>query len=265
MEPQHQSTPHIWWCPTGPLTFLPIHAAGPYNKSGPDIMQRVISSYTPTLMALARARDRCPPNPAKMLAIGVTQTPYQSALCPLPSVKPEIESVSAIAISQQIPLHTVHDSDATVEKVISSLKEFNVVHFACHAHQDQSTPMDSVLYLGDGPLLLSRIASLRLTDVETAFLSACRTAGGSDILPEEAMHIAAGMQMAGYRSVVATMWTMPDSVGPTLVREFYGRVLQGSDVDASRVAGALREAVLVLRKDKNVPLAAWATFVSMGI
>jgi CHAT domain-containing protein len=125
--------------------------------------------------------------------------------------------------------------------------------------------MDSSLFLGDGPLSLSQIATLRLTDAEIAFLSACRTAGGSDILADEAMHIAAGMQMAGYRSVVSTMWTMSDSVGPMLVCEFYGRLLRGSNVDPSRAAGALRDAVLVLRKDRNVPLADWVTFICMGV
>ena len=27
----------VWWCPTGPLTFLPIHAAGLYNGGGPKL------------------------------------------------------------------------------------------------------------------------------------------------------------------------------------------------------------------------------------
>jgi hypothetical protein len=39
--------PHIWWCPTGLLTFLPIHAAGPYHKGGvSNISKTVVSLYT---------------------------------------------------------------------------------------------------------------------------------------------------------------------------------------------------------------------------
>jgi hypothetical protein len=49
--------PRVWWCPTGPFSFIPIHAAGPYTKSGgPDLTKHVLSSYTPTLQALLRAR-----------------------------------------------------------------------------------------------------------------------------------------------------------------------------------------------------------------
>lgn len=49
----------IWWYLTGPLTFIPIHAAGPYE--GPDsvdVSQLVISSYTTTLVSLVEAQKK---------------------------------------------------------------------------------------------------------------------------------------------------------------------------------------------------------------
>jgi len=49
--------PHITWCPTGPLAFLPLHAAGMYTDGGQAIMDYVVSSYTTTLEALTSARD----------------------------------------------------------------------------------------------------------------------------------------------------------------------------------------------------------------
>ncbi|KAJ7463598.1 hypothetical protein FB451DRAFT_1492996 [Mycena latifolia] len=43
----------LWWCPTGPLTFLPIHAAGLYGDNGRDcVSDYVVSSYTPGLASL---------------------------------------------------------------------------------------------------------------------------------------------------------------------------------------------------------------------
>jgi hypothetical protein len=59
-----RSKPRVWWCPTGPFSFIPIHAAGPYSRSGgPDLTRRILSSYTPTLRLLLRTwtcrlRDR---------------------------------------------------------------------------------------------------------------------------------------------------------------------------------------------------------------
>ena len=61
--------PRVWWCPTGPFAFLPLHAAGHHaatrtqldksigNEFVKDtVLGRVVSSYTPTLTALNRAR-----------------------------------------------------------------------------------------------------------------------------------------------------------------------------------------------------------------
>ena len=49
-----EDLPRIWWCATGPLAFLPIHAAGIYNNGMAryDISDYAVSSYTPTLNAL---------------------------------------------------------------------------------------------------------------------------------------------------------------------------------------------------------------------
>ena len=45
--------PHIWWCPTGPLVFLPIHVSGIYKHekgiSGKCLSEFAVSSYIPTI------------------------------------------------------------------------------------------------------------------------------------------------------------------------------------------------------------------------
>jgi hypothetical protein len=48
--------PRIWWSPTGPLTVLPLHAAGHHVDDGRAVLDRVVSSYTPTVRMLTRAR-----------------------------------------------------------------------------------------------------------------------------------------------------------------------------------------------------------------
>jgi hypothetical protein len=51
--------PRIWWCPAGVLSLLPLHAARHKTLSGGtgEVIDRVISSSTPTLRALMAARD----------------------------------------------------------------------------------------------------------------------------------------------------------------------------------------------------------------
>jgi len=55
-----QDKSRIWWCPTSDLCALPLHAAGAYSPKVPkpdSLPDCYISSYTPTLSALIRARS----------------------------------------------------------------------------------------------------------------------------------------------------------------------------------------------------------------
>ncbi|CAE7217834.1 unnamed protein product [Rhizoctonia solani] len=65
--------PHITWCPTGAMTFLPLHAAGDYDQPRSRAFEYAIS-YTPTLTALLESTPHSLSS-SKILAIGQTATP----------------------------------------------------------------------------------------------------------------------------------------------------------------------------------------------
>ncbi|MFF0728442.1 CHAT domain-containing protein [Streptomyces sp. NPDC004134] len=55
--------PRVWWAPGGLLGRLPLHAAGHHGDESGDpgrrtVLDRVVSSYTPTVRALRHARER---------------------------------------------------------------------------------------------------------------------------------------------------------------------------------------------------------------
>ena len=101
---------------------------------------------------------------------------------------------------------------------------------------------------------------------ELAVLSACQTAKGDSELPEEAIHLAAGMQMAGYRSVVATMWSIQDDDAPILAEMFYKYLIEEAGGDSSRAAYALHHAVGHLRKVRGEnKFASWVPFIHLGV
>lgn len=50
--------PRMWWVAIGCLSILPIHAAGYPDSSTRNALDRVISSYTPTIKALVYAREK---------------------------------------------------------------------------------------------------------------------------------------------------------------------------------------------------------------
>jgi CHAT domain-containing protein len=62
-------------------------------------------------------------------------------------------------------------------------------------------------------------------DAALVVLSACETALGREILGEAPVSIAQEFLRAGARSVVATLWKVPDTSTALLMREFYRQLL----------------------------------------
>ncbi|KAI1749279.1 hypothetical protein F4782DRAFT_310489 [Xylaria castorea] len=52
--------PHIWWIPTGALGRVPLHAAGYHGRSSDTVLDRAISSYSSSIRAILRGRQRHP-------------------------------------------------------------------------------------------------------------------------------------------------------------------------------------------------------------
>jgi len=178
--------------------------------------------------------------------------------------------VVQIAISAGWPADNVvhlHDLNATVHCVSGALDTSSWVHFACHGSQDPALGTKSAFALHDGHLELGQIASKRLSTGQFVFLSACHAAAGLKKLPGEAMHLAAGLQFAGFPSVIATMWSIRDDDAPKVADHAYRYLFRNGvqALDPSEAATALNLAILHLREDPNVTVDRWAPFIHFGI
>jgi CHAT domain-containing protein len=266
--PQSANPPHIWWCPTGPLTFLPIHAAGAYGQStsGVNVSDFVCSSYTPTLTAIIETHPSCmlKSNFQGLLAVSQPNTPGQLAL---PNTATELIHIQKCAHNSGVQgIKTLEGPAATMESVIKGMAAHGWVHLACHAAQDAANPTQSAFYLHDGPLELSMLVTKSFQHAELAFLSACQTVAGHERLSEEAVHLAAGMLLAGYRGVIATMWSIMDKDAPVIAEKVYSHLFSGGEPDRKQAAYALHHAVQHLRKQVgDDQFLSWVPFVHMGI
>jgi len=244
----------------GPLAFLPLHAAG---SSTDGAFARVVSSYTPTLSALLRARSRPPVATVRQLAVALPSIPDGR---PLPAALRELGYATAGVPPNRT--RRLVGSQATARAVRAELGAGRGwVHLACHAQQDQRHPADSAFLLWDwrtDPLTVGDLAALRLENAELAVLSACETSAGTSRLYDEAVHLAAAMQLIGFRHVVATLWTAPDAVAPNLARPLYAALVREGALDSSRSAWALDAAVAVLRDRYHHDPRTWAAYVHLG-
>jgi CHAT domain-containing protein len=261
--------PHIWWCATGPLAFLPIHAAGIYGKSTPGhiISDYVVSSYTPTLNAIINATQSCETlhKFRGLLAVCQPNTPGQSAL---PHTKVEVTQIKQHALGKFI-VYPLEGSVALVKSVIEGMESHSWVHLACHAVQNCVEPTKSAFCLHDGHLELSTIITKQFPHADFAFLSACKTATGDEKLSEEAVHLAAGLLLAGYRSVIATMWAIKDEDAPVIVDHVYSELFSDIEPDSTKAALALHHAIKHLREVKgdkeDLAFLSWIPFIHVGV
>jgi tetratricopeptide (TPR) repeat protein len=260
--------PRIWWCPTGLLTFFPLHAAG-HHQTRDDaqpltVMDRVVSSYTPTLRGLLHARRRTPP------AAGTRAGPLVVAMPgDLPGASRELADLyDRFPNGRQLV-----GQHATRQAVQNELNHHPWVHFACHGMQDINDPRQGRLLLNDDPLTVRDITALRLDQGELAFLSACQTARGGIDLADEAITLAASLQLAGFRHVIGTLWSISDTSAPDVARDFYAH-LADHDPDPgsgstpallnTSSAEALHLAVHNLRSRHLEDPGHWAAFIHTG-
>ena len=261
----------IFWCPTGPFVFLPIHAAGFYgaqhSEPGHKVSDFVISSYVPTLGILSPSPGPTAAHSGDLRLLAVRQPP-SDGLSRLPGVATELEHIRAVIRNSPSARTTLLESSVgTVEEVLSLMKETDWVHFACHGIQDATSPTESGLCLADGRRLkISDIIALSRSHGGLAFLSACQTATGEEHLSDEAIHIAAGMLFAGYGGVVGTMWSISDKFAPDVARDVYEQLFRdGTRPDYREAARALHRAIGRLRDSGNASFATWLPFIHVGL
>lgn len=200
-----------------------------------------------------------------ILAISQPDTPNHTRL---PGTLKEVEQIKTCIGEHDF--NWLNKGEATINAVLEAMETHSWCHFACHAVQHPTNPTESSIALHDGPLSLRTIMSRSFSSAELVFLSACQTASGNEELPEEAVHLAAGMLAAGYHTVLATMWSIGDSDAPVVAKEVYTYLLDsihddGVD-DRMRGAYALHHAVDKLRdKIGEQDFVKWVPFVHFGV
>ena len=267
MQEPSQSHRRIWWCPTGPLAFLPIHAAGIYEEGGICVSDFAISSYIPkieTLIEKSKKKEAAP----RILLVSQAKAP---GLPQILGADKETKMLLELVQGCGLEVLRLSGDDATVKRMEEEMPSYRWIHLACHATQEVLRPMKSAFHLLDGDLDLSEIIKLQIPNADFAFLSACQTSTGDSENSDEAVHLAGGMLVAGYRSVISTMWSIKDEYGSEVAESFYSFLLKKGNDDKIQwdgAAHAIHHATQYLRKklgDTDESLLTWVPYVHFGI
>lgn len=242
--------PRVWWSPVGQLALLPIHAAGRF-PDGTSVLDRVVSSYTPTLRALRHARAQHVRAGGDLVIVAVAEASGARALR---GVEREASRIAALT-----PATRLDGVEATADSVRAALMSHASAHFACHAASDPDDPSAGHLLLHDGPLTVLDVSALDLSGVRLAVLSACETSLGTHRIPDESLHLVSAFQLAGYPAVVGTLWQVNDLVARGVAVDLYEGLGEGEDV-----AVALHHAVRRCRERFSRSPTLWAAHLHSG-
>jgi hypothetical protein len=280
--PPGEPWPRLWWAPGGLLSLLPIHAAGHHTDS-PDqgrrtVMDRVISSHTPTIGALAYARaartNQAPVPGGKSLIVAMPTTPGLPDEGRLTYVPVEADLLSRRLPNPLLLTETPITDESigqipTKATVLEHLPNCGIAHFSCHGIAHPADPSQSRLLLHDhqqDPLTVAALASITLNQAQLAYLSACGTARATrPRLLDESIHLASAFQLAGFPNVIGTLWEIDDNLAVQIAVDFYAAITRSDGtVSAASSAHALHSVIRGLRDQLPGAPYFWASYIHAG-
>ncbi|MFE2579222.1 CHAT domain-containing protein [Streptomyces sp. NPDC059378] len=261
--------PRIWWCPTGPLTLLPLHTAGyhtePATRPRRTVLDRVVSSYTPTLRALLQARMTDPAGDDQA-APAEGEDRFLLVEVDAPGQVPLQRNAEHAVLTEKMPatrMTVLAGDQATVAAIRSGLPAHRWVHFSCHGDQNLADPSQGGLLLHDATLTISDVSTQRFHG-DFVGLSACKTAVGGVELLDEAITLAAALHYTGYRHVVAALWSVQDAASAEVFADLYREIITDGAVVPDLAPAALHDAVRRLRDSHPNWPHVWTPFTHTG-
>jgi CHAT domain-containing protein len=110
----------------------------------------------------------------------------------------------------------------------------------------------------DGLLTAEDVSGLDLLATELVVLSACETGVGEIHVGEGVFGLRRAFVLAGAKTLVMSLWKVPDEQTRELMEDFYRRILRGEGR-----AEALRQAQLELKRKYPDPYY-WGAFICQG-
>jgi CHAT domain-containing protein/tetratricopeptide (TPR) repeat protein len=151
---------------------------------------------------------------------------------------------------------------------LKDLSHYKYLHFAVHGILSYDVPQikEPSLVLSmfpsdseeDGFLTMDEILRLKL-NADLVTLSACKTALGANITGEGIVGLSRAFMISGARSVVVSLWEVPDEATSILMQQFYQNIVNGYTK-----AEALARAKHYMRERGYENPYFWAAFVLIG-
>ena len=185
-----------------------------------------------------------------------------AALRRLPGTAAEAAAIRALFKKTEID--TLEGAAATRDRFLATdFRDYRFIHIASHAVADSEIPQLSALILSTvdqkGSLINGRVFAADLLNIrlntELLVLSGCETALGKSVAGEGLIGLQYIMLARGARSVMSSLWEVPDQETAELMSRFYPNLLLHAQSPRRALSNAMRT-MLAGGSDPGI----WAAF-----
>ena len=179
--------------------------------------------------------------------------------CRLPSARKEAEMIAELLGAEPLL-----EERATKEAVLQRIPSVSLIHFAAHGHAERGEialaperPTNATPCEKDYLLTMDDISQVQLR-AKLVVLSCCHSAQGQ-VRAEGVVGIARAFLGSGARSVLASLWPIPDEATEQLMSRFYKHLVRGESASES-----LHQAMKWMRSNGYHDLGNLAPFMLIG-
>lgn len=255
--PRLQDVAEVVLIPGGALAGLPWHAAKLPGRSAGHVLDQIAVSYMPNVRSLPVARTAWRSMPRSLRALAI-EAPEPVSAPPLRTAD-EIAAVHAYH-GAEFRVIWLPGAEATRPRLREALSQFDVLHFAGHAHADPDPLAGGMLLAHDEFLTIRELLASGIGAARFAVLSACETARVEDLVSDEMVSFPTALMQCGFGGVVGSLWAASDRPTTMLMKAFY-QEWRGKSTAPQQ---ALRAAQQWTRDRRYSSPLAWANFVYVG-
>lgn len=246
----------VIFIPQGVLFGVPFPALQDQNGTYLIEKQTILTAPAIQLFESTQKLSQRQSNRKDNLIVGNPTISPDLKLSSLPYSEKEAE-----AIAQLLKTQPLLGEKATKDVIVKKMPQAKMIHFATHSLRDEQQGLNSSIILasgnGDnGKLTAEEILPMNLA-ADLVVLSACDTARGK-ITGDGVIGLSRSFVAAGVKSVVVSLWLVPDTTTAELMTEFHQLLLSNKDK-----AESLRKAMVTTMKQHPNPKD-WAAFTLIG-
>lgn len=271
------SVERVWISPDAHLALVPWPALSQALPDTDSLALAVLDAPTELGRRTGDARSPSGSSPVDVLLVGDVAFGEGRPFVPLENTGASTAEIADLARSAGGDVVRLTGREASTAAVAERLQRTGYAHLATHGYfaQTRSSDAPGARYLsGRNPLVESGLAfaganegpegtlsaeelvGLDLSGLELAVLSACDTGRGRSNAGEGVMGLRASLLTAGARSVLMSLWPVPDESTKLLMVEFYRQLWEEGEPPVA----ALRKAQYHVRAqgyDLPVHWAGW--------